>query len=117
MPESTPTSRARQLRRQSTDAERALWKALRNRQVADYKLRRQLPIGPYIADFACWELGLIVELDGGHHLERTEYDRARTAYLESVGFKVLRFWNDQVLLEMDVVLETILEALKGAPSP
>lgn len=106
--------RARQLRRQQTDAERHLWYYLRDRRLRGYKFRRQHLIDRYIVDFACLEVGLIVELDGGQHAEETRaYDSARTKTLESCGFCVLRFWNDQVFKETDAVLEGILRYLES----
>jgi very-short-patch-repair endonuclease len=103
--------RARQLRKDQTLAETRLWQYLRNRQLTDCKFRRQHVIGPYIVDFVCLEKKLIVELDGGHHLEQQEYDQLRTLELNSSGFRVLRFWNNEVLAEPDRILEVILSAL------
>ncbi|HUG21783.1 endonuclease domain-containing protein [Piscinibacter sp.] len=105
--------RARGLRQSSPDAERALWLRLRNRQLAGYKFRRQHPIGPYFADFACVEAGLVVELDGGQHVEAeaVEYDRCRTAKLNEMGFHVLRFNDREALTERDGVLAAILDWL------
>src|SRR5690349_11021332 len=88
---------ARALRRGMTDAEALLWRHLRDRRLNGYKFRRQEPRGPYIADFVCLEVGLIVEVDGGQHTE--ESDAPRTQRLERNGYRVLRFWNDQVLNE------------------
>ena len=112
-------TRARNLRKNQTDAEKSLWRYLRNRGLNGYKFRRQHPVGPYIADFVCVEKGLIVELDGGQHALRHEKDLKRSAYLEASGFQILRFWNNQVLKEIAAVLEVIASALegKGAPSP
>ena len=106
-------SRARQLRQRSTDAETALWHELRNRQLLGYRFKRQHPIGPYIVDFVCLEQKLVVELDGGQHLESVEYDKERSSYLNDMGLTVARFWNNQVLAEMDGVKEAILLALAG----
>ena len=111
------TARARQLRKNLTDAESALWNILRNRQVSDYKFRRQAPIGPYIVDFVCFENRLVIEVDGGQHLERANYDAGRTAWLESAGFIVIRFWNNQVLKELDAVREAIWIAVEGLSPP
>jgi very-short-patch-repair endonuclease len=118
MPPST-ISRARQLRRSLTDAERVLWWHLRSRQLAGAKFRRQEPIGRYIADFCCVEHRLIVEVDGGHHADESqqEYDRERTAFLGRCGYRVLRFWNAEVLGELDGVLEMIWEEIVGSPHP
>ena len=111
------TARARHLRKESTDSENALWRLLRNRELAGYKFRRQCPIGQYIVDFVCFEKKLVVEVDGGQHLERSQYDNERTSWLESKGFQVLRFWNSQILEEADSVLEAILVALQEEPPP
>ena len=111
------TTNARQLRRRSTDAERKLWSILRNRQLARYKFRRQVPIGNYIVDFVCFEKKIVVELDGGQHQAKIEYDNDRTRWLQSAGFRVIRFWNNEVLRETDGVLQAILIMLKGENSP
>jgi very-short-patch-repair endonuclease len=109
---------ARQLRRNSTDAERHLWYRLRNYQVAKAKFRRQAPIGRYIADFVCFERGLIVELDGGQHAARIVEDEERTAWLDLQGFEVMRFWNHEVFEDLDSILETIgLALLRRPPHP
>ena len=100
-------SRARQLRRNQTKAELELWMRLRGRQLGA-KFKRQHRIGPYITDFCCLELRLVIELDGGQHLQQVEADQKRSAYITSRGFRVLRFWNDQVLKETDAVLDLIL---------
>lgn len=104
--------RARTLRESATDAETLLWYHLRDRRLASYKFRRQRPIGPFFADVACLEAKLVVELDGGQHAEATEYDAARTRAMESEGFRVLRFWNNEVLSQTDAVREQILQALQ-----
>lgn len=100
--------RARRLRREQTDAEGKLWYLLRNRRLAGYKFKRQFPIGPFIADFACAELKLIIEADGGQHADRQSYDERRTRWLESEGWRVLRFWNNEVLENIEGVTETVL---------
>jgi len=105
---------AKRLRRDSTDAERKLWQRLRSRQL-NAKFRRQATIGPYIVDFLCIEAGLVVEADGGQH--STESDAARTAWLKSRGFRVARFWNNDILANIDGVLQSIIALLKQAPSP
>ena len=111
-------AKARELRKQSTDAESALWNLLRNRQLTGYKFRRQALIGKYIVDFLCFERKLVVELDGGQHQERTTYDSERTKILEARGYRVVRFWNSEVLEDADAVLQAILIALEeGTPSP
>jgi len=103
--------RARTLRKNQTDAEKLLWRHLRNRQANGWKFRRQHVIGQYIVDFACLERKLIIELDGGQHAGQVGYDKARTAFLESKGFRVMRFWNNTVLAETNAVLEAIYAAL------
>ena len=110
------TQFARTLRHNQTDTERELWHLLRGRELAGYKFRRQVPLGPYIADFVCLSNRLIVELDGGQHGEQATYDTERTQWLKSQNFRVLRFWNNQAFEERQAVLETILSALI-APSP
>src|SRR3954469_18058145 len=100
---------ARTLRRNQTDAEQRLWLRLRNRQLAGYKFRRQLPIPPYIVDFVCIESHLIIELDGAQHQSSIAADNKRTAWLEKLGFQVIRFWDNDVLNSTDAVLEKILE--------
>ena len=104
-------NKARELRRDMTDAEHSLWKHLRLRQLEGYKFRRQQPIGKYIVDFVCFEKQLIIEIDGGQHSEQVEYDSERSSWLEKQGFRVLRFWNNQVLNETDAVKEMILNTL------
>lgn len=104
--------RARRLRREQTAAERKLWARLRARQVDGAKFRRQHPIGRYIADFCCPERGLVVELDGGQHADQVETDRRRTAFLEQQGFRVLRFWDNDMMQNIDAVLEQITEVLR-----
>lgn len=104
-------SRARRMRRQASDAESLLWRHLRNRQMLGYKFRRQAVIEPYIVDFACLEAMLVIEADGGQHTAQGAYDARRTARLEAMGYKVLRFWNHQILVETDTVLERIASEL------
>jgi primosomal protein N' (replication factor Y) len=98
---------ARHLRRTQTDAERKLWLHLRNRRTHGVKFRRQHPIEKYIADFCSVESQLIIELDGGQHLERTKEDGQRSRFFERKGFRVLRFWNNDVLLNTEAVVEQI----------
>jgi very-short-patch-repair endonuclease len=102
---------ARLLRQNPTDAERLLWSKLRRRQLGNYKFRRQRPIGPYICDFVCVEAQMVVELDGSHHVEHTNYDMRRDSILRSNGYRILRFWNADVMHRTDTVLETIFEAM------
>ena len=101
--------RARALRQSQTDAEALLWSKLRSRQMLDLKFRRQHPLGKYFADFVCVEVGLVVELDGGQHGDAAavEYDRNRSDDLAAMGFRVLRFWDNEVLNETNAVLEKI----------
>jgi adenine-specific DNA-methyltransferase len=111
------TRNARSLRTASTDAEAALWRHLRARRLGNLKFRRQFPISGYVADFVCLEAKLIVELDGGQHLETQARDAHRTAVLMKSGFRVLRFWDDDVLKDVQSVLEEILRAVPPSPQP
>ncbi|MBV8649918.1 MAG: DUF559 domain-containing protein [Alphaproteobacteria bacterium] len=110
------TGRARALRRNSTDAEGKLWLHLRGRQLGGCKFVRQEPIGRYYADFVCRELRLIIEVDGGQHAEN-RYDDKRDTHLTALGYRVLRFWNTDVLTNVEGVLETILKELGGGAPP
>lgn len=110
--------KARSLRKRSTDAEQKLWLNLRNRQLDGHKFRRQHPIGNYIADFVCIEAGLIIEADGGQHAEQQAYDAEGTLHLEQAGYRVLRFWNNQILESFADVLTAIHNALNHPhPAP
>jgi very-short-patch-repair endonuclease len=116
----TTTHRARQLRQSSPDVERVLWRALRDRQIGGCKFRRQHPVGRYVADFACLEALLIVELDGGQHFsdEGMATDERRTAELNAVGYHVLRFTDREMLLEREAVLLSIFNWLEAnVPRP
>jgi len=93
-----------------TEAERALWRELRREKIPGTRFRRQVPIGSYIADFACLRTMLVVELDGSQHVERAQYDDKRSTFLKAQGFRVLRFWNALVFSERDAVIETIVWA-------
>lgn len=106
---------ARRLRRDGTEAERLLWQRLRARQLGG-KFRRQHQLGPYVVDFACLEQGLVIELDGGQHNREPEItrDARRTSWLAANGFRVLRFWNNEVFDNIEGVLETVASELKGA---
>jgi very-short-patch-repair endonuclease len=104
---------AKELRKNTTPAEQKLWAALRNDQLG-VSFRRQHAIGPYIVDFVCLKQKLIIELDGGQHLEQQQYDDERTAFLQSKGYRVLRFWNNDVLNDLNGVMSAILEALNKA---
>jgi len=108
-------NRARQLRAESTPAERKLWQILRCKQLYGWHFRRQHPIPPYIVDFACLAARIVIEADGVGH-DRDGLDRARDAKIKRAGWRILRFWNNEILQNPDGVYQTILEAL-GAPSP
>jgi very-short-patch-repair endonuclease len=110
MEKSALRQRARNLRKNSTDAERHLWYYLRANRLG-YKFKRQVPIGRYIVDFVCLEKRVIIELDGGQHAENQMYDMNRTAWLTQRGFKVLRFWNHDVFQQTTAVMEDIMSAL------
>ena len=107
------TQNARDLRRHSTDAERLLWRHLRDGQLDGCKFRRQEQIGRFIADFVCYEKALIIEADGGQHAVEKEKDDERTNWLSSQGFIVLRFWNNEILSNIDGVLEVIRQECLG----
>jgi very-short-patch-repair endonuclease len=104
------TRRARQLRRDETDAERRLWYRLSGRELGGYKFVRQIPLGPYVVDFLCRSERLVVEVDGEQHAE-DKGDARRTAWLNDNGYSVLRFWNHEVLREREAVLDAILAVL------
>jgi len=110
---------ARCLRKEATDAEQRLWYHLRSRNLGGFKFRRQVTIGLFIADFVCLEARLVVEADGGQHGNDRDLDR--TKYLEELGWKVIRFWNHDILQQTDAVLEAILlaceEGTRKKPSP
>ncbi len=101
-------ARAQALRQPQTPAEATIWRRLRKRQLGGFKFRRQHPIGRFIADFYCAACQLVIEIDGDAHAERTEYDAARTAWLEQQGYRVIRFTNREVFECLDSVLEAIL---------
>ena len=105
------TARSRELRRDGTAAEQALWRRLRSHQLAGCKFRRQHPIGHYVVDFVCLERRLIIEVDGGYHAVNRKEDADRTKWLEAEGYRVLRFWNDEVLNNLEGVLSAIERAL------
>ena len=107
----TTMQNARTLRSEHTDAEGLLWARLRGKGLCGHKFRRQQPIGPYVADFACMSEKLIVELDGGGHAERKAYDSKRDEFLRRNGYRVLRFWNTEVFENLHGVLEEISEVL------
>jgi very-short-patch-repair endonuclease len=95
------------LRKTMTEAERTLWRELRQHQISGVKFRRQHPYGDYILDFVSLEIGLVIEVDGGQHSDQAEYDALRTRELEQAGFSVLRFWNNDVLNDIQAVKENI----------
>ena len=111
--EESARDRGRRLRAESTDEERKLWAQLRAKRLGGFKFRRQHRIGPYFADFCCVAQHLIIELDGSQHAAREEErkDGLRTAYLNQQGYRVLRFWNEQVNTELQGVLQAIYAAL------
>lgn len=113
-PRSNPKTRtsAIELRKELTAAERKLWAIIRNDQLG-VNFRRQHAIGNYIPDFVCIEKKLIIELDGSQHLEQKEYDDERTKYFESLGYRVIRFWNDQIMNEINGVIKAIQLALES----
>ncbi len=108
------TQRARTLRSNPTDAERRLWQGLRGRQMDGFKFRRQMPLGPYIVDFVCLEARLVIEVDGGQH-QGSQKDQARDAWLTAEGYRVLRFWDHEVLGRTTELLERIWDALHPHP--
>ena len=105
------TTRARRLRRCLSDAESRLWSHLRARQLRGVKFRRQQPLGPYIVDFCSLDPKLVIEVDGGQHAEEIERDATRTAALEQMGYRVIRFWNNEVLQNIEGVYLRIAEAI------
>jgi very-short-patch-repair endonuclease len=107
----------RALRRNMTDAERRLWSILRGRQIEGLKFRRQQPFENYILDFVCLEEKIVIEVDGGQHQERLREDSVRTKALENAGFRVIRFWNHEVLQEFEAVAEQILQAVSRKLNP
>jgi very-short-patch-repair endonuclease len=111
----TALARARKLRKNPTDAERFLWRYLRLRQIEGYRFRRQRPIGRYIVDFVCLERKIVIEVDGGQHNEETAYDAERDRWLQADGYRVLRFWNHEILTETKAVMEVIQKILTEPP--
>ena len=104
-------SNAKHMRYAPTDAESALWRYLRAGRLANHKFKRQKPIGNFIVDFVCFERKLVIEVDGGQHTDLEARDEARTAWLHAHGFRVLRFWNDDVLQRRKLVLDEVLRVL------
>jgi len=119
MKEPKPVSLVRELRRRQSDAEEKLWMNLRNRQLGGLKFRRQQSLGDYIVDFVSFDVKLIIEVDGGQHneLATTEKDKQRTKWLEGKGYQVIRFWNNDVLENVDGVLIRIKEILEMRSHP
>ena len=109
---------ARRLRQNETEAEQRLWKALRRLPLEGSHFRRQVPIGPYVADIACLALRLVIEVDGSQHGEKRalEHDAERTAWLEAQGYRVLRFWNTEVFANLEGIVDAIYAAVRGSPS-
>ncbi len=110
-------TKARELRLNATDAERRLWQHISNRQVAGVRFNRQVPIGPFICDIVARSAKLVIEVDGGQHAWQQRRDADRTRYLESLGFTVVRFWNNDVLERTEGVVQAIEIALSPLPSP
>ncbi len=100
------------MRQDPTDAEKLIWDRLRAKRLNGYKFRRQMPIDRFIVDFACFDRKLVVELDGGQHDEHATYDQMRTSVINREGYRVLRFWNNEVFDDLDGVLTTILAHLQ-----
>ncbi|WP_420417382.1 endonuclease domain-containing protein [Pacificispira sp.] len=111
------TKRARELHRNSTDAESKFWSMVRNRQFQGLKFRRQVPVQGFIADFVCYEKRLIVELDGGQHADQTARDEFRTNRLHDAGYRVLRFWNNDILTNPDGVWQALESAVEHQKAP
>jgi very-short-patch-repair endonuclease len=105
--------RSRRLRRDQTDAEAKLWSRLRNASLNGAKFRRQFPIGEFIADFCCPESRLVIELGGGQHTEQVHRDEWRSALLARDGYRVVRFWNEEIVNNLDGVLERIVAEMRG----
>jgi very-short-patch-repair endonuclease len=113
---------ARKLRQDATDVERQLWTELRGHRFGGLKFRRQQPLGDYVVDFVCFETRLVIELDGGQHMEQAGYDQLRDDWLQGQGFRVLHFWNNEVIENREGVLEMIAAScgaypLSPGPSP
>jgi len=109
--------RARNLRKNLTEVEKKLWYWLRRQNLQEARFRRQAPIGRYIVDFACYDPKLIIELDGGQHADQQHYDEKRDAWLKSEGFHVLRFWNHEVVENVEGVLQVIMDGLNALRVP
>jgi very-short-patch-repair endonuclease len=112
-----PTARSRQLRNNATEAERKLWHELSARKLAGVRFNRQFPIGQFICDFVSREVRLVIEIDGSQHALAAEYDARRTRFLQAQGYRVIRFWNNEVLENIEGVLAVIRQVLDNMPSP
>jgi very-short-patch-repair endonuclease len=108
---------SRQLREQATETEKILWSHIRNRKLGGYKFKRQVIFKPYIVDFVCLKSKLIIELDGSQHHDATEYDANRTEHLKLLGFRVIRFWNNEVTKNLNTVLSAIYMHLTNPHPP
>jgi len=109
--------RATQLRHPLTSAEKRLWSVIRNRQSGGFKIRRQVPVGPYIVDFYCAEAQLVIEIDGDKHADQINYDNYRTAWLEAQGYTVIRFQNTDILHRLSEVTSEILRTCQEKKNP
>src|SRR3990172_6893613 len=107
----------RRLRNSMTDAERRLWQCLKQQQMGGFKFRRQHPFGDYVVDFVCLDAMIVIEVDGGQHMENPRLDAVRTASLNAAGFRVLRFWNNEILQNLEAVKVSIWRALHTPPPP
>ncbi len=114
---SRPTLRSRELRKAATEAERKLWQQLSGRKLAGVRFNRQFPVGQFICDFVSREMRLVIEIDGGQHAAAAEYDARRTRFIEAQGYRLIRFWNSEVLDYIDGVLKAIEQVLDNMPSP
>jgi very-short-patch-repair endonuclease len=110
-----PRDRARTLRANATEAEQKLWSRLRKRQLDGFQFRRQYAIGPFFVDFICLEAKLVIEVDGSQHADREAQDQSRSAFLRINGYRALRFWNSEVMSDVDSVVERIAEVLRQMP--
>ncbi|OHD06313.1 endonuclease domain-containing protein [Sphingopyxis sp. RIFCSPHIGHO2_12_FULL_65_19] len=112
-----PTGRSRELRNNATEAERKLWIQISARKLAGVRFNRQFPIGPFICDFVSRTAKLVIEVDGGQHAVDVEKDQSRTAFLEAQGYRVIRFWNNDVVERIEGVVSEIERVLADMPSP
>lgn len=116
MADEQDTKIARKLRQQQTPQEVKVWARLRDRKFLGYKFRRQVPLGSYVVDFYCAEKKLVLEIDGGHHMQQQTQDQQRENFLRSQGYQILRFWNSEIEQNLEGVFERILQVLQ-TPSP